>query len=378
MAVHTDRIFADFYDGHSALRQRVALRHDADAYGDMLQLGLPDGEHILLWPLARLRSLQDQSLEDLLVLGLGAGEPSRLMVRDPRGIKLVSGLCPNLRQPIPGPPIWRRAIGVAAGGIALVALLFFVFLPGLAGLLASQIDAKVEERMGQQVFDSIVGPPPEGMSMCVDPAGMRAFRALADRVSAGVALPYPLKIAVLDDSEEEVLNAYALAGGHIIFNNSMLQAAETPEEIAAVFAHELGHIVNQDVVRGMLQSSTVTILTVLLSGDIFGGLGVGGGYLNASYSRGVETAADDFAHDQLRAVDLPPSALGVMFERLRARNGDVGGLFAHFSSHPQLAERIAAAGEAPSVPFRPVLSPAQWQDLRKICAQTRADPTLTP
>jgi beta-barrel assembly-enhancing protease len=68
--------------------------------------------------------------------------------------------------------------------------------------------------------------------------------------------------------------------------------------------------------------------------------------IEASYSQGAEAAADAFAHDRLRAADLPPGALATFFDRLRAEHGDAEGFVAHFLSHPQLGDRIARAEAA--------------------------------
>jgi predicted Zn-dependent protease len=186
-----------------------------------------------------------------------------------------------------------------------------------------------------------------------------------------VALPYDLQVAVLDDRARPILNAYAVAGGRITFFDAMIQAAETPEEIAAVLAHELGHVVNDDPVRHMLQSISGLAVASILIGDVTGGGilgGTAGAAITSGYSRQAELEADAFAVRQLRAVGLPPSALGRMFERLRERYGETEGLLQHFESHPGLLDRIESA-EAAGDPEggTPVLTAREWRALKGIC-----------
>ncbi|WP_371156832.1 M48 family metallopeptidase [Jannaschia sp. 2305UL9-9] len=366
-------VFADYFDGRRALRQRVALRAETGDRGRVLLLELPDGDRVR-WPLRRIRRLRDQAGGDVATYGLSSGQAGRLVVDDPAARDLIEGLEEGVRLGLSGPSLWRRALAVSAGGIAVLALLVFVLLPALAGGLARFMNAEAEVAMGALHYEQTRIMFSDGITPlreCRDPAGLAALQDLTDRVSRDVNLPYPLQVAVLDDREEPILNAYAVAGGRITFFHSMILAAEAPEEIAAVLAHELGHVVNDDPVRHMLQAASGMAILSVLIGDVTGGGilgGTAGAALQSSYSRRAEIAADAFAHDQLTSVDLPPSALGRMFERLRDRYGDTEGLVAHFSSHPQLADRIERAGRIgdPDIGM-PALTPKAWQALRAIC-----------
>ncbi|MGL4371317.1 MAG: M48 family metallopeptidase, partial [Alphaproteobacteria bacterium] len=45
------------------------------------------------------------------------------------------------------------------------------------------------------------------------------------------------------------LNAFATLGNMIFFNTGMILFTQKPEELAAVMAHEIGHLAGQHVVR---------------------------------------------------------------------------------------------------------------------------------
>lgn len=362
----SDAAFADYFDGTRALRQRAEIR----VWQGNLHIALPDGEAVI-WPSAAIRQLRDQPGGGLTAYGRTGAEDR--LVADAEAAALIDAQAPSAARGLPGPPLAIRAAGVFVAGCAAIAALIWIVLPALASLLAEVMDPEAEVALGELHFEQtrvmFGGTTP--LAICDAPAGQAALEAMVARVGADLDLPYPIVATVLDDREDPILNAYAVAGGRVTFFHSMIVAAEHPDEIAAVLAHEIGHVVHDDPVRGMLQQlSGLAVISVLL-GDITGGgllSGATSGAIFAGYSRDAETRADIFAARQLRARGLPPSALGRMFERLRERYGDVEGFASHFASHPQLAERIlAASGAGDPPPGAPSLSPKAWSDLRAIC-----------
>jgi Zn-dependent protease with chaperone function len=371
--------FGDYYDGQTALRQRVALSVQTDEEGTALAMDLPDGEHMVLWPVDLVRTLPDQSSYDTLTVGLSTRDPARLVVRDAGACAMVAEHCPLLHKPLLPPRKWRAALTVAALGATAIVLLFTVFLPALSGVLAGRLSTEAEVAMGAQNFEmtraSFAGFGEEPLQICAAPAGVAALQKLADRVGRDMDLPFPVQLAVLDDRANPIPNAYALPGGYITFFNTMIAMAEDPDEIAAVYAHELGHVVLDHSVKGVLQNMTTLALISLLAGDVSGGgvlAWLGTSYISSGYSRSAETEADVFAGDTLNAVGLPPAALGRLFSRMQEEGPEVTGIMAHFMSHPELADRIAAAARADrGTASEPALSPREWADLRDICSVTR-------
>ena len=59
------------------------------------------------------------------------------------------------------------------------------------------------------------------------------------RLDADARLPYPLRVSVLDHG---MANALAVPGGRILIFRGLLEAADNPEEVAGVLAHEIGHV----------------------------------------------------------------------------------------------------------------------------------------
>jgi len=183
-------------------------------------------------------------------------------------------------------------------------------------------------------------------------------------------LETPLTVHVLD---HPMVNAFALPGGYVVFFQGLIDEAETPEEIAAVFAHEIGHVVARDPTRIALRSAGSIGVLGLLFGDFAGGavvLFLAEQIIRADYTQEAEAAADSFAHEALLAVDLPPSAVATLFDRLsRHYHEDDAGLLEHFNSHPAMGDRIAAARDAEpeGALFRPILTDNEWAALQRIC-----------
>jgi beta-barrel assembly-enhancing protease len=359
--------FADFFDGDSAVVRRVAVTLDPASLVIAPAEGTP-----FRWPLADLRAIPDQATARTLVLTSATHPLARLHLADATLRREIAARAPALRkgQPVRGR---GRIAAWAMAAVASVALIIFVLVPTMANQLAEILPPEGEKALGDATLDQIRSALDqsglEGLATCDAAAGRAALDRLTARITDGVDLPYELTVTVLD---HEMVNAFALPGGHIVFFRGLLEEAESAEEVAAVFAHELGHVIARDPARGALRTAGSIGVLGLLFGDFAGGAAVlflVERLIEASYSQGAEASADAFAHDRLRAVDLPPGALATFFDRLRAEHGDAEGFVAHFLSHPQLGDRIARAEAAGAGQggTRPALDAGDWAALRTIC-----------
>jgi Zn-dependent protease with chaperone function len=366
-----------FADGVTAMLKLVSLKLDAEC----LRMTLPDGDNIE-WPYNAIRLLPDQADRATHVLGHADDPVARLMLKDGPFSLALRQRCRFLkkRAPIPNLP---RLIRWAVGAVASVALIVFVLVPLMADQLAEFLPPEGERALGDATFDQIrealskssVAP----IGVCEQASGLAAISAMQARLDPGEDLPYPIQVHVLD---HELVNAFALPGGRIILFRGLIEAAANAEEVGAVLAHEIGHVIGRDPTRDALRSAGSIGVLGLLFGDFAGGtvvLWLANQLINASYSQEAETAADTYAHRLLTETGLSPAALGTMFERLRAKYGDAEGIVAHFASHPQMAARIEASLAAAEgvVVDTPLLTEAEWQALRGIC-RGGVEPAPTP
>ena len=359
---------AHYLDGRSAAVRDAAIAVNGPA------LVVEAGEarpHV--WPLEDLRRLPDQAGGGMVLRR--AWEPlARLVVTDPAARRLVEEHAPNLRGRIP--PLMRgrwRLVPWAAGAVASVALMIGVLLPAAADRLAPLLPPGGEVALGDATLARIrealspVGPA-FPVALCEAPEGRAALDAMTARLTEGLALPFEPEVGVLDHG---MVNAFALPGGRVVLMRGLIEAAEHPDEVAAVLAHELGHVAARDATRTALRSAGSVGVLGLLFGDFAGGalvLVLLNASIEASYSREAEVAADAFARARLIEAGLPPEALASLFERLAEEAGEVPPVLKHFLGHPALAARIAAAREGASAAAgRPSLDPAGWEALGAIC-----------
>ena len=356
--------YAELYDGISPARSRVSLRIN----GDILEMKNVQTQAVIRWRLAEMREVPDQSDETSLTFAADNYDPARLIVREVEAIRALAQTGARF-EPLTGPrgQLIRLALMaiLAVGGISG---LIFGLTPWFAERAAARIPVAAEVALGQQVYDDIY--PARGAAECLNPDGLAAVAAMEERLTDGIDLPLPLSIRVVRDPS---VNATAAPGGHVTLHEGLIRSAESPEEVAAVLAHEIGHVVHRDGTREYLRNLGNFGVVGLLFGDVFGlsGSFFATALVNASYSREAERQADAYAHEMMRAAELPPGALAEFFRRLRAEMGEDAdmGVFVHLSTHPELLDRIEAAAAAETgIVGAPVLTDAQWQAMQAMCA----------
>ena len=374
-----NRLFAWYVNGEDARWQRVEVGLATPTGGtrpDRLRLTLPDGTR-QDWPLEDLRALRDQAgAKNAIVLRLSEAQPGhsteRLMLRGPEIVAHIRRIAPYLDR---RPPVENlgRLVKWSVAAVASVVLIIFGLVPVMAAQLAMLLPPEGEKALGDATLEQIreaLGPGMVPVPICTSGEGDAALQAMRTRLNAEQDLPYPLDLHVFD---HEMVNAFALPGGHVILFRGLIEAAESPDEVAAVLAHEIGHVAHRDPTRGALRSAGSIGVLGLLLGDFAGGtvvLFLANQLINASYSQEAEARADEFAHEVLSRANVSPAALGHMFERLRVEHGDAEGIIAHLASHPTMRERIdaaLAAEEAAGIEGTPVISEAAWADLQAIC-----------
>jgi predicted Zn-dependent protease len=168
-------------------------------------------------------------------------------------------------------------------------------------------------------------------------------RRLRDHIKADH--PYEIEILVVDS---RMVNAMALPGGLIILYVPLIRLTETPEELAAVMAHELGHVIHRDPLRKMIRQMGIAATLALLRGDSSTLLeNTIRNLLDLKYTRDQESAADDFALETLVAAGIDPIHFAAIMEKLDpGRGGGKSKLVKYLSTHPHRGERVEKARRA--------------------------------
>jgi predicted Zn-dependent protease len=156
--------------------------------------------------------------------------------------------------------------------------------------------------------------------------------------------------------KDKTINAFALPGGYIGIHTGLLTLAESESELASVLGHEIGHVTQKHIARGMgfgRESSTLMLAAMLLAAlavknnpNAAQGLAVGGQALaiqnQLSYSRSAEREADRIGFQILQASGFEVSGMPGFFQKMqKATSISDSGIPAYVRTHPLSLERAA-------------------------------------
>lgn len=135
-------------------------------------------------------------------------------------------------------------------------------------------------------------------------------------------------------------NALALPSGVVVVTDGLVELAESDDELAAVFAHEIGHLQHRHSLRRLLQGSATVLVVVAVTGDLSSVASLGTlpvVFLEVRYSRDFEREADDFALKYMQRHGLPPEAFASILLRMQRGRSEE---FPYLSTHPTTRERV--------------------------------------
>jgi len=151
--------------------------------------------------------------------------------------------------------------------------------------------------------------------------------------------------ALLDTREA---NAFSAPGGVIFITRGIVEMAGGEDELAAILAHEIQHVVVKDPLKA-IKSQRMKALGGFAAGEAIGSgggtfgifqdsvLDISGTLLQKGYSRGQEKDADLGALQLLQATGYDPSSLLAMLEKIKAVEKKKAKIF---SAHPSASKRI--------------------------------------
>lgn len=215
-----------------------------------------------------------------------------------------------------------------------------------AALMSPQQEASVgateHQKIMQTMGDQHITPETKAM-----------VSAIGAKLAAHTERPdVQYKFFVLDS---DVVNAFALPGGYVYVTRGLLALANSEAELAAVLAHEIGHITGRHSAerysRGVLTSLGAAVIAAALDSPAAAqAAGIGSDLYIKSYSRGQEHEADGLGVRYLQRAGYDPRAMASFLQNLQrnealentlAGRTPQGGGASYFSTHPQTADRVA-------------------------------------
>lgn len=139
-------------------------------------------------------------------------------------------------------------------------------------------------------------------------------------------------------------NAFALPGGTMVMTDAFVQDFGSPDVIAGVLGHEVGHVVEEHGLKRLYRSLALYVLITLLAGDVGPILEdivlEGNVLLSLSFDRAQERQADEFGLTLAHAARFDPAGLKIFFQHLSDEYG--GEPPQWMSTHPSHASRVEA------------------------------------
>jgi Zn-dependent protease with chaperone function len=362
-----------YFDGQTARRHEVTITIAPS--GDAVRLTFADGRADMDIPLALLRKGGDQP---------GRGQGTVFHIHQPGEDEMQRGLArinlpqgeldrwldanaPNLaRRDVPK-ATYSRLAKAAVFAVVALGVLLFVIIPNLAALLANTISREREVAIGKKVVEQIeyllAGFDNADLG-CETPAGRTALDQMLARMTDTGMITYDIDIRVID---HDMINAFAAPGGQVVILRGLLDAAEGPDEVAGVLAHEIGHVEARDPLREAIRAAGSAGILSMAIGDVTGGAltaVMAEQMLSSAYTRAAEESADSFGLDLLRAAAISPKGLETFFDRIAGMGLEMPEVF---SSHPNTESRKEKAAAAGSYEATLSLTDVEWQALKTIC-----------
>jgi len=334
------------FDGHSATRHHPRLDWHADGF--TLDWGTGgSGPH----PWSALVPLGGTAGRSVYGLRGTSGWRLGFTGAPPEGFAIHLPLPARYGRWIDRLGLWR-AIGLFT--VAAAAILFLVV--SAPRWIAPHIPQSWEDRLG----DAMAGD--FGGRLCETPGSRAALEKL--RRALGPDVPIR-QIAV---ANVPMVNAITLPGGRILIFEDLISEAKSPDELAGVLAHEMGHVRHRDTMTALVRQLGLSVVLGGLNGQVGGAIN---GLLAMSYSRDAERAADDFSIHALRRANISPLPTAAFFDRLSGMAGGdkVERATGWMASHPVSSERKAAFERSAVKDHRyaPALTPAEWKALVDAC-----------
>jgi len=156
---------------------------------------------------------------------------------------------------------------------------------------------------------------------------------------------YRVEIMVV---ESETVNAVTFPGGLIVVFTPLIRLTDSPEELAAVIAHELGHVVHRDPLKQMAKEIGVSTVLSMINGGKAAPMieTLVKDFLDVQYTREQEQAADEYAFRLLAKSRISPRYFAVFMEKLAPDSAVAEkdrAKFEYFSTHPDVRARIDGA-----------------------------------
>ena len=229
----------------------------------------------------------------------------------------------------------------------LVAVLFIVSAC-VVDSSASFLSPEDETQLGDRFLRSITSH----YELSDYPYIAQYINELGSYLGRQIEVPYfPLNFYVV---KEDDINAFAAPAGHVFTFSGLIKVTDDVDELAAVLAHELGHVSARHLADRIERSKKIGMATMagILAGILAGGKAAGalmtgsvaaGIQAELGYSREDERQADQLGFKYGYSAGFDPGAMVSVLKKIQRESGyGTGEIPPYLLTHPGAPERMAA------------------------------------
>ena len=248
--------------------------------------------------------------------------------------------------------------------------IFFVSLFEAPKLVAGWMPGSVADEIGLQGVALFGATTPE----CNEGKGAAALGRILDRLQSGGRYGRPFKLHLVKGEQE---NAFALPGRHIVLVSGLVKLSKAPEEIAGVFAHEMGHGLEKYPEALFLRDIGVKVILKFTTWGDDSPVAFRAMLSQLRYSRETEVKADAHAIAIMRRARIPSRSAGEFILRSAAESPTGESTMDDFGAHLFADERAELFLTQPSYEAEPILSEEEWAKAKAVCGD-RIVPSVRP
>ncbi len=257
-------------------------------------------------------------------------------------------------------------------------------LPEMGDSSGSLLTIAEEKELGEEFFRYLHSE----LNINQDAEIQEYIQTIGNRLATNSDTPgYPFHFFVVMEND---INAFAGPGGYIGVNSGLLLMTEAESELASVMAHEIAHVTQRHLYRGVEAQQRLSIPTMAatLAAIALGtqspqmgqaalmAIQAGNVQFQIDFTRAHEEEADRVGMQTLASSQYDPRSMPIFFERLQQSSRYYGKDIPEFlRTHPVTASRISdTRGRAETYPYKQYPDSLAYQLIRaKIRVLTNTD-----
>lgn len=300
-----------------------------------LYINFSDPEQNIIWARSKIKHFDLNG--NYLVIKYGDFPQQTIECHDQASVEIFEKLSQN-NFAKKSKSIWLKntttiAITLCVAFVVLCFVTYFIVLPWVGEKSVTLIPRSAEIELGSSINASIL------QTSTKEDSATYFASLFVSKLETGST--YSIHITVIKSDE---INAFALPGGNIFVYSKLVKKIKTYEEFTALIGHEISHVSDQHSLKTICRATASSLFIACLFGDVTGIMsGIAqqaDEFKQLSYSRDLETKADDDGFDMMLQNKISPKGMIDLLKLLQTESKEMPDFMKYLSSHPETEARI--------------------------------------